>query len=268
DKKRFDKPKLASGTHVEIITRDTRSTAISFGFPIEVNRSSKDWAALALVASYFGQHRSSNSYLYQRLRESRGLNYGDYAYIEYFPRGMFVMTPDANLARQQQIFQVWIRRVEAEKGLFALRAALYEYDKLVQDGISQEAFETTREFLTKFASVLTQTQSARLGYALDSRYYGIPEFNAYVKAQLGKLTLADVNDAIRRHLKTDRMRIVLVSKNADPIRDAILKNTPSPITYNSPKPNEIIEEDRVIQAYRINVKPEDITIVPVAQAFQ
>ena len=33
-----------------------------------------------MAASYFGQHRSSNSYLYQRLREARGLNYGDYAY--------------------------------------------------------------------------------------------------------------------------------------------------------------------------------------------
>jgi zinc protease len=268
DKKRFDSPKLAPRTRVEIITRDTRSTAISLGFPINVNRSSKDWAALALVASYFGQHRSSNSYLYQRLREARGLNYGDYAYIEYFPRGMFLMTPDPNLARQQQIFQIWIRPVEADNGVFALRAALYEYDKLVRDGISQEAFETTREFLGKFANVLTQTQSARLGYALDSRYYGIPEYGAHLKAQLAKLTVADVNSAIRRHLKSDRMRIVLVTKNAGAIRDAIVKNSSSPITYNSPKPKQILDEDKLIEAYRVNVKPEDIVVVPVAQIFQ
>src|SRR5262245_48914634 len=219
DKKRFDPPSLAAGTRIEILTRDTRSTAISLGFPIDVNRSSKDWAALALVASYFGQHRSSNGYLYQRLREARGLNYGDYAYIEYFPRGMFLMTPDSNLARQQQIFQMWIRPVEAENGVFALRAALYEYDKLVRDGISQEAFDTTREFLGKFSNVLTQTQSARLGYALDSRYYDIGDYNTYVKAQLSKLTLADVNAAIRRHLKSDRMRIVVVTKNGDALRE-------------------------------------------------
>jgi zinc protease len=268
DKKRFDKPKLDAGTHIEIITRDTRSTAISLGFPIDVNRSSKDWAALALVASYFGQHRSSNSYLYQRLREARGLNYGDYAYVEYFPRGMFLMTPDPNLARQQQIFQIWIRPVEAENGVFALRAALYEYDKLVRDGISQEAFDTTREFLTKFANVLTQTQSARLGYALDNRYYGVPEYNAYIKSQLARLTRADVNAAIRRYLKSDRMQIVLVTKNGAAVRDAILKNTPSSITYNSPKPKEIMDEDKTIQAYRINAKPEDIVLVPVGQVFQ
>jgi zinc protease len=268
DKKRFEMPKLSSGTHIEIIQRDTRSTAISIGFPIDINRASNDWAALALVASYFGQHRSSNSYLYQRLREARGLNYGDYAYVEYFPRGMFLMAPDSNLGRQQQIFQIWIRPVEAENSLFALRAALYEYDKLIQSGISQEAFENTREFLTKFANVLTQTQSARLGYALDSRYYGIPDYNSYVKSQMAKLTLADVNAAIKRHLKSDRMRIVLVTKNADSIRDAIIKNTPSPITYNSPKPKQVTDEDKIIQEYRISVKPEDIVITPVDRVFE
>ena len=268
DKRQFDTPKLAAGTHIEIIKRDTRSTAISIGFPIEVNRSSKDWPALALAASYFGQHRSSNSYLYQRLREARGLNYGDYAYVEYFPRGMFLMTPDPNLARQQQIFQIWIRPVEAENSMFALRAALYEYDKLVRNGISQEAFETTREFLTKFSNVLTQTQAARLGYALDSRYYGIPDYNSYVKGQLAKLTLADVNAAIRRYLRSDRMRIVLVTKDAEALRGAILKNTSSPITYNSPKSKEIMDEDKVIRDSRVNVKEEDVVITPVDQVFQ
>ncbi len=268
DRKKLDNPKLTAGTHIEIIARDTRSTAISLGFPIEVNRASKDWAALALVASYFGQHRSSNSYLYQRLREARGLNYGDYAYVEYFPRGMFLMTPDPNFARQQQIFQIWIRPVEAENGAFALRAALFEYDKLVRDGISQQVFETTREFLTKFANVLTQTQSARLGYALDSRFYGIPDYTTYVKTQLSKLTLADVNAAIRRHLKSDRMRIVVVTKNADALRDALVKNTPSPIKYNSPKPAEIMDEDKIIQDYKVNVKAEDVVVVPVARVFE
>src|SRR5262249_50350676 len=164
-----------------------------------------------------------------------------------------------------QIFQIWIRPVEADNGVFALRAALYEYDKLVRDGISQEAFETTREFLGKYANVLTQTQTARLGYALDSRFYGIPEYTAYLKDQLSKLTLADVNAAIRRHLKTDRMRIVVVTKNGEAFRDTIVKNTPSSISYNSPKPKEIADEDKLIQAYNVNVKPQDVVVVPVAK---
>jgi zinc protease len=261
-------PRLEAGTQVEIVKRDTRSTAISLGFPINVTRADKDYAALALVASYLGQHRSSNSYLYQRLREARGLNYGDYAYVEYFPRGMFQFEPDANLGRQQQIFQIWLRPVPPEQGHFILRAALYEFDKLVRDGLSPEAFEQTREFLTKYSNILTATENARLGYALDSRYYKIGDFNSFMRDQLSKLTLEDVNRAIKEHLQTNRMRIVIITKDAETLRDAIIANKPSPITYNSPKPQTIMDEDKVIQTYPIDVKAENVRIVPVEQVFQ
>jgi len=268
EKIKLDAPKVDTGMRIELVKRDTRSTGISLGFPVDATRKDKDWPALAVVASYFGQHRSSNSHLYQRLRELRGLNYGDYAYIEYFPRGMFQFQPDPNLGRQQQIFQIWIRPVEPQNGHFALRAALYEYDRLVKNGMSPETFEATRDFLLKNVNVLTATQDAQLGYALDSRYYGIPNFNTYMRDQLSRLTLADVNNAIQRYLKSERMRVVMVTKDAEGLREAIISNTPSPIKYNAPKPKEITDEDAVIQSYRINVKPEDVVIVPVERVFQ
>ena len=215
----FPAPKLADGMKIDIVQRETRATAMSLGFPIDVNRADKDYAALALVASYFGQHRSSNSYLYGQLRELRGLNYGDYAYIEYFPRGMFRFEPDPNIARQQQIFQIWIRPVEPQNANFTLRAALYEYDKLVKNGLSKEDFEGTKQFLIKYVNILTQTKDDELGYALDSRYYGIPDFNQYMKDNLAKLTLEDVNKAITKHLKSDKMRIVLITKDAEGLKE-------------------------------------------------
>ena len=153
---------------IDIVQRETRATAISMGFPIDVTRRHKDFPALALVASYFGQHRSSSSYLYGRIRELRGLNYGDYAYIEYFPRGMFQFEPDPNLGRRWQIFQIWIRPVEPQNANFTFRAALYEYDKLIKNGIDQKTFDETRAFLMKYVNILTQTKDAELGYALDS----------------------------------------------------------------------------------------------------
>ncbi|HEX8472561.1 MAG TPA: pitrilysin family protein [Pyrinomonadaceae bacterium] len=269
-KTKFAAPKVDEGMRVEIIKRDTRSTAVSLGFPLSVNRAHKDWPALAVVASYFGQHRSSNSYLYQRIREARGLNYGNYSYIEYFPRGMFQFEPDPNLGRQQQIFQIWIRPVTPENGHFVLRAALYEHDKLVRNGMSKEDFEATREFLTKYVNILTATQGAQLGYALDSRYYGIADFNTYMRDQLSKLTLDDVNRAIRQHLKADRMRIVMITKDAEALREALVGGKPSPIVYppNANKPKEITDEDKIIEAYKINVKADDVVVVPVERVFQ
>jgi len=137
---RMTNPVAPESTRVVIVDKDTRSVAYSLGYPIEISRTSVDYAALLLVSSYLGQHRMSSGVLYDRMREKRGLNYGDYAYIEYFPRGMFLMEPQQNLARHFQIFQVWIRPVEPPTAKFALRLALFELDKLAKNGMTQEAF--------------------------------------------------------------------------------------------------------------------------------
>ena len=69
-----------------MVEKDTRSVAYSMGFPIDVKRGHPDYPALLVAQAYFGQHRTSGGRLYKRMREIRGLNYGDYAYIEYFPQ--------------------------------------------------------------------------------------------------------------------------------------------------------------------------------------
>ncbi|MGI8899096.1 MAG: M16 family metallopeptidase, partial [Pyrinomonadaceae bacterium] len=81
-------------------------------------------------------------------------------------------------------------------------------------------------------------------------------------------TLEDVNNAIRKHLKSDAMRIVIITKDAEALRDAIISSRPSPMTYNSPKPKEITDEDKLIEAFKISVKPEDVVIVPVEKVFE
>jgi zinc protease len=206
--------------------------------------------------------------MFNTLREARGLNYGDYAYVEYFPQGGAQLTPSPNIARQHQIFQIWIRPVEPQNGVFALRAALYEYDKLLREGLSQKDFEITRNFLTKYTGVLTQTQSLLLGYALDSRYYGIADYNTYLKTELSKLTVEDVNNAIKKYLTSDAMRVVIVTKDAQGLRDAILSGAASPITYNSPKPKALLDEDTIVESFKINVRPADVVVRPADQLFQ
>ena len=181
-----------------IVQKATASVAVSFGFPISIRRGDPDWVALWLARSWLGEHRSSNSFLYQRIREARGMNYGDYAYIEYFPRGMFLTQPDANLGRQQQIFQIWIRPLRSNNDAhFATRAALFELNKLIENGMSEEDFQATKNFLEKYVSLLVASQGRQLGYKLDSDYYGIPLFADYVRSALADMTVDDVNRAVR-----------------------------------------------------------------------
>jgi len=267
-KPRMTHPKTAEGQRLVIVDKDTRSVAFSLGYPIDLTRSSADYAALLLVSSYLGQHRMSGGVLYDRMREKRGLNYGDYAYIEYFPRGMFLMEPQQNLARHHQIFQVWIRPVEPPTAKFALRLALFELDKLRKNGMTQESFERTREFLSKYVNVLTKSKRAELGYAIDSNYYGINPYNDYLKAQLAKLTLADVNRVIKQYIHPDRMTIVAVSKNGEELKRELSSDEASPMKYNSPKPAEITEEDKIVERRPLGLKAEDIVVRRVSGVFE
>jgi zinc protease len=259
-----DLPRAPSvaGHSARIVEKETPAVAVSFGFPIDVRRGDDDWVALWLARSWLGEHRNSGAALYHRIREVRGMNYGDYAYVEYFPRGMFQFYPDPNLGRRQQIFQVWLRPLRDNNDAhFATRAALYEMQKLLENGLSEPEFEATRNFLDKYVSLLTKTQSRQLGYGIDSAYYSLPAFAEYVRAGLEALTPESVNRAIRRHLRTDDVRFVFVTADAADLRRRLLANEPSPIEYNSPKPDELLEEDRIIAQLPLSLSEERIETV-------
>ena len=262
------KPEAIDHTRAIIVEKNTRSVAYSFGFPIDVKRGDPDYPALLLMQSYLGPHRMSGGRLFQRIREIRGINYGDYAYIEYFPRGMNLMEPSPNLPRRSQIFQIWIRPVEPPAAAFTLRLAFFELNKLIKDGISAEDFNRTKEFLGKYVNVLTKTKNAELGYAIDSLYYGIPEYNSYIKNGIAKLTLEQVNAAIRRHLRAEKLQIVAVSANAEQLKQQLAGSGPTPIQYNSAKPADILAEDKLVEKLDLGLRPGDIQIVPVATVFE
>ncbi len=261
-------PKAIPHNRMTIVKKQARATGIHVGFPIEVTRGHPDWPALWLVRSYFGEHRSENSYLYQRLREIRGLNYGDYAYIEYFPNGGGQFQPPPNVARSQQIFQIWIRPVPPQNGPFAFKATYYELQKLVRDGISKESFEATRNFLMKSVSLLVKTDGRQLGYALDSEFYGIGSFADHVRAGLSKLTHADVNRVIREHLRADRLQFVVITEDAEGFRDSVLGDAPVTIEYQAKPGAEILAEDEVIGRLKVDMARDAVRIVPVEEIFE
>lgn len=250
-----------------MVEKQTRSVAISLGFPIEVRRGHPDYPALLLASSCLGQHRMSSGRLFTRMRQLRGLNYGDYAYIEYFPGGMYTLEQPPHSARSSEAFQIWIRPVERHQAHFALRLALHELQKLVDDGLSEEEFSRGRRFLSKYVWLLLRGKSQELGYAIDSEFFGIDEYPLYLREGLKGLTLGDVNAAIRRHLRWDRLQIVMVGEGMAELKDQIVRGDPSPITYTSPKPEEILAEDRIVENRWIEVTPDAAVIMPAGDAF-
>ena len=145
---------------------------------------------------------------------------------------------------------------------------MFELDKLIREGLNAENFERTRLYVTKNVNLLTKTKSAELGYAIDSEFYGIPEYNTYLKQSLAKLTVEDVNRAIRKHLRSTDLQVVVVAKDCAALKAKFLSNEVSPMTYNSPKPAEVMEEDKIIERWRLDWKPEDVRVVPVDGVFE
>jgi zinc protease len=256
-----------AANEVEILEKDTRATAISFGFPIDVTRSHADFPALSVARAALGEHRLSWGRLFQRIREVRGMNYGDYSYIEAYPGGMFSSVPAPNLARQRQIFEIWIRPVVPANAQMALRIAVFELQKLVRNGLTREEFEATRDYLMKSVYVMTARQDEQLGYALDSRWYGIGEFTAYMRDALQKLTVEDVNRAIARHLSADRLSIVVVTKDAAALKQALVSDASSSIKYDGEKPAALLEEDKIVGALKLNVPADRVRVTPIGEVF-
>jgi len=262
------KPNPINGFKVTIVEKDAPATAISMGFPIDVLRGTKDWYALAIATSWLGEHRNSSSHLYQVIREARGLNYGDYAYIEHFPNGGRYQLPPQNVCRRQQIFEIWIRPVPNETRHFALRAALREFKKLVDNGMTLEQFNLTRKFLHNYVLHFAPTTMERLGYAIDDKFYNVrgSHLELYRK-MMNELKLEDVNTAIKKHWQTKNMQIAIITKDAQTLKDALVNDSPSPITYKTPKPESVIEEDKEISTFPLKINADNVKIVQVNDLF-
>jgi zinc protease len=138
--------------------------------------------------------------------------------------------------------------------------------RLRDKGMTEDEFTATRDFLISYSKLWAQSLGDRLGFHMDSRYYGMPYYIDEIEARLKKLTVADVNAAIKKYLSTDNYDAVLVTANAQQLKETLQKDAPSPKEYNSTVAADILEADKTIQS--LKVQPTKIEIVPVAEVFQ
>jgi zinc protease len=134
------------------------------------------------------------------------------------------------------------------------------------EGMTEADFKLTRDFVVNYSKLWAQSLQDRLGFTMDSKFYGMPYYIDEIQARLSKLTVADVNAAIKKYISTDNYEAVLVTANAQPLKETLQKDEPSPKTYNSQVDAKITEADKIIVP--LKVAPTRIDIVPVAEVFQ
>ncbi len=282
-------PASPSGITVDIVSKPgALGSAISAGFPMNITRSNNDFAALMVANSWLGEHRKSYSRLYQKIREARSMNYGDYTYIEWYENGGSNMLPVPGTPRSLNYFSIWLRPVQTAKGLkgqykelseitvghahYALRMAIREMELLIKNGLTKEEFETTRDFLKSYSKLYIETPAKKLGYLMDSKFYGRKDWISELDQLLSKLTVEDVNAAMKKYWQVKNMEVVIITDETEvnALAESMRSNKPSPMSYSntlkSSLPESILNEDNNVAVYSIVIK--EVRIINSADTFK
>jgi zinc protease len=84
---------------------------------------------------------------------------------------------------------------------------------------------------------------------------------------LQKLTLEQVNAVVRKHLSAKDLSVVIVTKDAEALKRALVSDEFSPIAYDAEKPAALLEEDKVIGARKLGISAEKVTITKIDEVF-
>jgi zinc protease len=275
------KGRKPNGIQVEIVSKESAlGSAVFAGFPMDITRANDDFAALMVANSWLGEHRKSYSRLYQKIREQRSMNYGDYTYIEWYNNGGSNMLPRAGYPRLSNYFSIWLRPVQTAKGLkgqypelkdievghahYAIRMALREMSNMITNGMNKEDFELTRTFLRSYMKLYAQTPEQQLGYLLDSKFYGRKDWLKEADALLANLTVEQVNAAMKKYWQTNNMFIAIVTDKTEavPLARSLRDNLVSPMSYSNTlkgvMSNEILTEDKEVEKFPMKVSSVEI----------
>jgi zinc protease len=69
------------------------------------------------------------------------------------------------------------------------------------------------------------------------------------------------------HLSAKDLSAVIITKDATPLREALVADAFSPIKYDADKPEDLLAEDKVIGARKLGIAAEKIRVTPVEDVF-
>jgi zinc protease len=208
------KPETFTGRQALVIEEPNAPAASAhLGFPFEINRNHPDYWPLYVANLHLGAHREGFGILYQRIREERGYNYGDYSYIEYWagrPSNLFQVF---NQPREQQYFSIWIRPVKHEHAVHLLKAATYEIEQLLRRGLTADEVNAAKNKARVIYLNLGETVPRLVGARVDDAFHGLTGngfLDAYL-ANIDRVTPEQVNTALRRHVNMANVKYLVVT---------------------------------------------------------
>jgi zinc protease len=104
---------------------------------------------------------------------------------------------------------------------------------------------------------------------MDGAFYGRASLVTELERRLPKLTVQQVNSAIKKHLQPRHLCVAVVTADGETFRDDVLSRKPSPPHYDTAgTPQEILQEDKLIEVYPLRVNPDRVRVVHAEQMFE
>ena len=286
-----EKPRTFEGRELVIVSvPNAASTGIHAAFPIQVNRRHPDYWPLYVAHVYFGVHRDSFGHLFREIRQKRGYNYGNYAYIGHFqdrPRHLF---PPFNSPRRHQYFSIWIRPVGHPYTHHILKALTWELEQFVRGGLSEEQVEKAKNKAKILYLNLAETVSRLVQSRVDDLFYGMKSrgYLPHYLERLEAVSAEQVNQALRRHLQARNLKYLVVTNRelagqlAAEVASGRKASGKTPQEYRveveekdgarqyrlSEDQLQILLQDAVWEAYPLEIPAEKIRVVAVDRLFE
>ncbi len=192
------------GRHVALIDKADRTQAqIVIGHP-SLAADDPDFHAVSLGTVAFGGTFTAR--LMQEIRVKRGLSYGAYARLA---------------AERGQGYYAITAAPEADKAVETLKLMLDEYDRFVNEGLTDAEIEFARGYTINAFPFTVETAALRTAQAVRNELLGRPaDFVETFVDTMRALPAEAVRDAVRRRLRPQDLTIVMVC-TAPPLRDAV-----------------------------------------------
>lgn len=255
-------------TRVLIIKKDSGTTAMAMGFPVDFTRSNDDYYPLLVANSHFGFHRYMQGFLFIQLRSLRGFNYGDYSYIEKFVEASQDKMPETGIVRQSQYFYIWIRNLSDENASFATKFTMFSLEKMIKEGLDEKTFELNRDFIRNNSKLWAFDPFQKLGFSMDSDFYKTPYFIDYIEKKTEGMKNEDVTGALQKNMDVNNMKFVFVTSDPEKMKKRLLGEILSKPVYETTLSEEDKQIDEMVLKYDLKLKPEEIEIVEGEEFFK
>ena len=261
-----EEPEKIDGNKVLIVKKDTPTTAVTMGFPVDFTRSDDVYYPLFIANSSFGCHRYMHGFLFGELRDKRGFNYGNYSYIEKFIEGGQDKMPETRIPRQKQYFYIWIRNLSNDNACFATKFTIFSLNKMVNEGLTGDRFELMKSFSSSNPRLWAYSPMQKLGFSMDSDFYKISYFIDYISENMKSIENEDVAKALKERFDRD-VKIVIVTGEVEEIKNQLLGEADCNPVYSTTLLEEDLKVDELVMKYDLKIEPEDIEVIEAEDWF-